>query len=67
MHCSDNSAIVFYGHLRNEKMHFVIRNQRFFNQKIAEEHAAIAAQRETERLAYEATSIVNDVNLDHAY
>nr|AFV27512.1 cuticular protein R&R 1 [Apis cerana cerana]AFV27513.1 cuticular protein R&R 1 [Apis cerana cerana] len=36
-------------------------------QKIAEEHAAIAAQRETERLAYEATSIVNDVNLDHAY
>ncbi|XP_043261006.1 uncharacterized protein LOC122402356 [Colletes gigas] len=36
-------------------------------QKIAEEHAAIAAQRETERLAYEATSAVNDVNLNHGY
>ncbi|XP_031828863.1 uncharacterized protein LOC116425388 [Nomia melanderi] len=36
-------------------------------QKIAEEHAAIAAQREAERLAYEATSVVNDVNPDHTY
>ncbi|XP_012153879.1 uncharacterized protein LOC100883351 [Megachile rotundata] len=36
-------------------------------QKIAEEHNAIAAQREAERLAYEATSVVNDVNLDHVY
>lgn len=36
-------------------------------QKIAEEHAAIAAQREAERLAYEATSVVNDINPDHTY
>ncbi|XP_043595152.1 cuticle protein 7 [Bombus pyrosoma] len=36
-------------------------------QKIAEEHAAIANQREAARLAYEATSVVNDVNPDHAY
>ncbi|EFN63371.1 hypothetical protein EAG_00460, partial [Camponotus floridanus] len=32
--------------------------------KIAEQHAAIAVQREAERLAYEATSVVNDIN-DH--
>ncbi|XP_012224757.1 uncharacterized protein [Linepithema humile] len=32
--------------------------------RIAEQHAAIAAQRETERLAYEATSVANDVD-DH--
>lgn len=36
-------------------------------QKIAEEHARIAAEREAERLAYEATSVVNDVDRDHAY
>ncbi|XP_043527501.1 uncharacterized protein LOC122537906 [Frieseomelitta varia] len=36
-------------------------------QKIAEEHAAIANQREAERLAYEATSAINDVNPDHVY
>ncbi|XP_054008789.1 uncharacterized protein LOC128892403 [Hylaeus anthracinus] len=36
-------------------------------QKIAQEHAVIAAQREAERLAYEATSVVNDVNPNHAY
>jgi len=32
--------------------------------RIAEQHAAIAAQREAERLAYEATSVANDVD-DH--
>ncbi|KAL0101913.1 hypothetical protein PUN28_018458 [Cardiocondyla obscurior] len=32
--------------------------------QIVEQHAAIAAHREAERLAYEATSVVNDVN-DH--
>ncbi|XP_077256287.1 uncharacterized protein LOC143894087 [Temnothorax americanus] len=32
--------------------------------RIAEQHAAIAAQREAERLAYEATSVVNDVDDD---
>ncbi|XP_076243294.1 uncharacterized protein LOC143184728 [Calliopsis andreniformis] len=36
-------------------------------QRIAEEHAVIAAQREAERLAYEATSVPNDVNPDHSY
>ena len=33
--------------------------------KIAEQHAAIAAQREAERRAYGATSVANDVN-DHS-
>ncbi|XP_015124603.1 uncharacterized protein LOC107046494 [Diachasma alloeum] len=33
--------------------------------KIAAEHQAIAAEREAERLAYEATSIPNDVNGQH--
>lgn len=32
--------------------------------RIAEQHAAIAAQREIERLTYEATSVANDVD-DH--
>ncbi|XP_033216989.1 cuticle protein 16.8 [Belonocnema kinseyi] len=36
-------------------------------QKIAAEHAAIAHQREGERLAYEATSVPNDVNESHNY
>ncbi|XP_025262299.1 uncharacterized protein LOC112637251 isoform X2 [Camponotus floridanus] len=31
--------------------------------KIAEQHAAIAVQREAERLAYEATSVVNDATM----
>lgn len=34
-------------------------------QKIAEEHASIAAQREAERAAFEATSVPNDVNEEH--
>ncbi|XP_063992402.1 uncharacterized protein LOC135170482 [Diachasmimorpha longicaudata] len=35
--------------------------------KIAAEHQVIAAEREAERLAYEATSIPNDVNNQHIY
>ncbi|XP_043494684.1 cuticle protein 16.8 [Polistes fuscatus] len=36
-------------------------------QKIAEEHAAIASQRKAERAAYEATSVINDVNEYQTY
>ncbi|XP_058810883.1 uncharacterized protein LOC131675768 [Phymastichus coffea] len=36
-------------------------------QKIAAEHAAIAAERETKRLAFEATSVANDVNESEVY
>lgn len=36
-------------------------------QKIAAEHAAIGAEREAERLAFEATSVPNEVNESEAY
>lgn len=36
-------------------------------QKIAAEHAAIAAEREAQRLAFEATSVPNEVNEAEAF